>query len=85
VLPSTSTYIFSNTSRPTHNGLKALWILASYVRQARRNRLDFEFHSVDISQKEQKLPEYLEKQPFGQVPYLVSYLFTLILSILNAS
>lgn len=31
----------------------------------------FEFISVDFSHKEHKSPEYLKKQPFGQVPYLV--------------
>ena len=51
----------------------------------KEKEVPFEFHSVDISQNEQKLPEYLKKQPFGQVPYLVSYSSTLILSILNAS
>ncbi|EAU83301.1 glutathione S-transferase [Coprinopsis cinerea okayama7 len=30
----------------------------------------FEFHPVDLQKKEQKAPEYLEKQPFGQVPYI---------------
>ncbi|KAG2018393.1 glutathione S-transferase [Coprinopsis cinerea AmutBmut pab1-1] len=29
----------------------------------------FEFHVVDYSKGENKTPEYLEKQPFGQVPY----------------
>jgi glutathione S-transferase len=35
----------------------------------------FEFVEVDITKGEQKLPEYLEKQPFGVIPYLVSYYY----------
>ncbi|KAH6894788.1 thioredoxin-like protein [Coprinopsis sp. MPI-PUGE-AT-0042] len=31
----------------------------------------FEFVMVDLFKRESKTPEYLEKQPFGQVPYLV--------------
>ena len=36
------------------------------------NYLDvpFELVVVDLRKGEQKAPEYLEKQPFGQVPYL---------------
>ncbi|KAH6913598.1 glutathione S-transferase [Coprinopsis sp. MPI-PUGE-AT-0042] len=30
----------------------------------------FEFVMVDLFKRESKTPEYLEKQPFGQVPYL---------------
>lgn len=32
----------------------------------------FEYHHVDFAKGEQKSPEYLAKQPFGQLPYLVS-------------
>jgi len=32
--------------------------------------IPFEFHAMEFG--EQKMPEYLEKQPFGQVPYIVS-------------
>jgi glutathione S-transferase len=31
----------------------------------------FEFHPIDMSKGAHKSPEYMEKQPFGQVPYLV--------------
>ena len=37
----------------------------------------FELHSVDTFKREQKLPDYLEKQPFGQIPYLVSRSYTI--------
>ncbi|KAJ2915379.1 hypothetical protein MD484_g5050, partial [Candolleomyces efflorescens] len=33
-------------------------------------RVPFEFISIDLSKKEHKDAEYLEKQPFGQVPYI---------------
>lgn len=32
----------------------------------------FEFVSIDLTKGEHKAPSYLERQPFGQVPYLVS-------------
>ena len=35
-------------------------------------QVPFEFHSIDFAKGEHKSPEYLRKQPFGQVPYLVS-------------
>jgi glutathione S-transferase len=31
----------------------------------------FELVSVDFTNKEHKSPEYLEKHPFGQIPYIV--------------
>jgi glutathione S-transferase len=37
----------------------------------REKEVPFEFVPVDLSKKEHKSPEYLEKQPFGQVPYIV--------------
>ncbi|KAF9534044.1 glutathione S-transferase [Crepidotus variabilis] len=30
----------------------------------------FEFHSIEFAKIEHKSPSYLEKQPFGQVPYI---------------
>ena len=33
--------------------------------------IPFEFHQIDFSKQEHKSPGFLEKQPFGQVPYLV--------------
>jgi glutathione S-transferase len=36
-------------------------------------KVPFEFVFVDLSKREQKLPEYLSKNPFGQIPYIVSY------------
>ncbi|TFK27877.1 glutathione S-transferase [Coprinopsis marcescibilis] len=33
-------------------------------------QIPFEFHHVNLANKEQKNAEYLEKQPFGQVPYI---------------
>ncbi|EAU83236.1 glutathione S-transferase [Coprinopsis cinerea okayama7 len=32
--------------------------------------IPFEFHQIDFSKQEHKSPGFLEKQPFGQVPYL---------------
>lgn len=34
-------------------------------------KVPFELVVVDIGKNEQKSPEYLMKQPFGQVPYIV--------------
>jgi len=36
--------------------------------------IPFEFKLVDFAAGDIKTPEFLEKQPFGQVPYIVSYL-----------
>ncbi|KAF5345700.1 hypothetical protein D9758_013044 [Tetrapyrgos nigripes] len=33
-------------------------------------KIPFEYHAVDWTKYEHKSPEYLEKHPFGQVPYL---------------
>jgi glutathione S-transferase len=33
--------------------------------------IPFEFHVVDPFKGEHKAPQFLEKQPFGSVPYLV--------------
>lgn len=37
----------------------------------REKKVSYEFVPIDFSKKEHKSPEYLEKQPFGQVPYIV--------------
>ena len=37
----------------------------------REKEVPFELIPIDFSKKEQKSPEYLEKQPFGQVPCIV--------------
>jgi glutathione S-transferase len=34
--------------------------------------IPFEFYTVDFAKAEHKSPEYKTKQPFGQIPYLVS-------------
>ena len=34
-------------------------------------QVPFELVSVDLTKDEQKLPEYLAKNPYGQVPYIV--------------
>jgi len=36
----------------------------------REKEVPFELVPIDFSKKEHKSPEYLEKQPFGQVPYI---------------
>ncbi|KAK7054513.1 hypothetical protein VNI00_003711 [Paramarasmius palmivorus] len=33
-------------------------------------KIPYVFHSIDLVKGEQKMPEYLEKQPFGKVPYI---------------
>ncbi|KIJ94297.1 hypothetical protein K443DRAFT_364152 [Laccaria amethystina LaAM-08-1] len=33
-------------------------------------KVPFEFHIIDFSKAENKSPEYLKKQPFGQIPYI---------------
>ena len=38
----------------------------------REKKVPFEFVSVDMTKREHKSPAYLEKQPFGQIPFLVS-------------
>lgn len=35
-------------------------------------QVPFELIAVDLAQGEHKSPGYLEKQPFGQIPYIVS-------------
>jgi glutathione S-transferase len=35
-------------------------------------KMPFEFVKVDVFKREQKLPEYLETHPSGQVPCIVS-------------
>ena len=37
----------------------------------REKEVPFELVPIDFSKKEHKSPEFLEKQPFGQVPYIV--------------
>ena len=37
----------------------------------REKEVPFELVPIDFAKKEHKSPEYLEKQPFGQVPYIV--------------
>ena len=37
----------------------------------REKEVPFELVRIDFSKKEHKTPEFLEKQPFGQVPYIV--------------
>ena len=38
---------------------------------AKQAGVPLEFITVDFAQGEHKAPDFLEKQPFGQVPYLV--------------
>ena len=42
-------------------------------------QVPFELVSVDITNNEQKLPEYLAKNPYGQVPYIVRHFLNLFL------
>ena len=41
-------------------------------------QVPFELVSVDVANKEHKSPEYLAKHPFGQIPYIVCDLLTLL-------
>jgi glutathione S-transferase len=34
-------------------------------------KVSFEIVPIDVSKGEHKLPDHLEKHPFGQVPYMV--------------
>lgn len=48
-------------------------------------KVAFELVPIDFSKKEHKSPEYLEKRPFGQVPYIAcEVLFKGIFYWLNA-
>jgi glutathione S-transferase len=38
----------------------------------KEKNVPFEFISVDLMKGEHKQPEYLKKQPFGVIPYIVS-------------
>ena len=42
----------------------------------KEKEVPFEFIPVNMSKREHKSPEYLSKQPFGQVPYIVGHLLT---------
>jgi len=46
--------------------------LSSVATVLHEKKIPFEFVQVDIKKGEHKSPAHLEKQPFGQVPYLVS-------------
>jgi glutathione S-transferase len=37
----------------------------------REKKVPYEFINIDFSKNEYKSAEHLEKQPFGQVPYIV--------------
>ena len=49
---------------------KSPWVrLAAAV--LKEKQVPFELVSVDFNDKKLKSPEYLEKHPFGQIPYIV--------------
>lgn len=50
-------------SNDSHPALRVAHIL-------KEKRVPFEFVPVDLAAKEHKTPEYLQKHPFGQVPYI---------------
>lgn len=37
----------------------------------KEKEVPFEFHAVDVAKGEHKSADYVKKQPFGQVPYIV--------------
>ncbi|KAL0574240.1 hypothetical protein V5O48_007711 [Marasmius crinis-equi] len=41
-------------------------------------QIPYEWHNVDFAKGEHKAPEYIEKQPFGQVPYIASHPLALL-------
>ncbi|KAF9037901.1 glutathione S-transferase [Hymenopellis radicata] len=43
----------------------------------REKRVPFDVHPINVAAGDQKSPEYLAKQPFGQVPYIVDDGFVL--------
>ena len=45
-------------------------------------KIPYEFHEISAAKAEHKSPEYLKKQPFGQVPYIVSDLRVMTLLLL---
>jgi glutathione S-transferase len=44
------------------------WRAATVLYEA---KVPFEFVAVDVMRGEHKSPAHLEKQPFGQIPYIV--------------
>jgi len=44
----------------------------------KEKNVPFEVHAIDSAKGENKTPEYLVKQPFGQFPCIVSYLSTTV-------
>ena len=48
-------------------------------------QVPFELVSVDVANKEHKLPEYLAKHPFGQIPYIVCDSLDFLLACENAT
>ena len=51
-------------------------------------KVPFEFVMVDLFKGESKTPEYMAKQPFGQVPYIVrirtlSFSLAMILTVIR--
>lgn len=42
----------------------------------KEKEVPYEFILVEMSKGEHKTPDYLKKQPFGQVPYIVRLLFS---------
>jgi len=51
---------------PSSNVLRVALIL-------HEKNVPFEFVRVDMAKGEHKSSDYLEKQPFGQVPYIVNF------------
>lgn len=43
-------------------------------------KVPFVLHHIDMAKGEQKLPGFVEKQPFGQIPYIVTHFPYSILS-----
>ena len=56
---------------------KSPWVrLAAAV--LKEKQVPFELLSVDFNDKKIKSPEYLEKHPFGQIPYIVCDSFNFV-------
>ena len=49
--------------------------LSTYTRLValicKEKEVPYELVTIDLAKREHKAPEFIEKQPFGQVPYIV--------------
>ena len=53
-----------------HGSPRSLYVMLVAAALHETN-VPYELVTVDMANKEHKLPQYLDKHPFGQVPYIV--------------